>query len=124
MTGAFYAMARWFLSLLPVDQAGERVFDETLADCAPGRLLHRVLGERQGSQFGPPAVARGHERVLSTGRVVCGFRVWTTFHPRSRWKEPESNAWRSRRQQGLESGHGFRWPRPSSATSVPTWCCA
>lgn len=32
MTGPLFVVAQWFLGLLPVDQSGRRVFDETLAD--------------------------------------------------------------------------------------------
>lgn len=32
MTGPLYGLVRWFLSMLPVEGSGRRVFDETLAD--------------------------------------------------------------------------------------------
>jgi len=32
VTGPLYTVARWFLNVLPVDETGRRVFDETLAD--------------------------------------------------------------------------------------------
>jgi hypothetical protein len=68
MTRAVYAIARWVLWQLPVDAAGRRVFDETLADWRKER----------GALRGVCAVIRSvlmvSGRELTSGEGANGFR--------------------------------------------------
>jgi hypothetical protein len=73
MTGPLYDVMRWFLSVLPVDEAGRRVFDETLADWR--REAAKVSGSRSAfvvSLRSMLSAARSVARV--SGREVTLIR--------------------------------------------------
>lgn len=92
MTGPLYGVVRWFLSLLPVDRSGRRVFDETLADWrkegdrAKG-LLARIVASLRGCVSvirGVGLVAwREASRLRGTG-VPVRFAFWLLL-PQVAW---------------------------------------
>ena len=73
MTGPLYAIAEWFLVVLPVDDAGRRVFDETLAD------WRREAAKARGTVAGALVFVRA---IFSVFRSIVGvsLREVTSIH--------------------------------------------
>jgi hypothetical protein len=83
MTGGLYKLAQWCLRSLPVDAAGRRVLDETLADwrreaaTATGRRQVLVVSVRAGVSIGRSVMSicwreiGSHEGVAPLVRLAC-----------------------------------------------------